>query len=464
VILGLQLLQEHLNALNINCPGTEKVLVECLELTDELAENAAVAVTTLNDLINYDKIETKTFTIEKKMVNVSSVAEKTVSLLAPQAKEKDVRILFESEEPHNLRVFGDSVKLAQVIRNLTSNALKFTPAKGTITVAGTVLLTPSPLLLLSSSSVHFESENIPQSSHRSVLFLNHQAAAVAPEMSQSGPYAEEAGHVVITVRDTGPGLSPEQQLTLFREGVQFNPNELQGGQGSGLGLWISREIVSLHGGTIAVTSEGLNQGSTFEVRLPLRRTFSLDELPSPSAVLRKLELSNFRSSQAPDPVRDISVASSAPVMHIAAASPVTHPSPPQSQTEPFFSPHDRHVLVVDDAPSNRKLVSRLLRSRGFVCHEAENGLQCVEKIFAAAVPYEFIVLDYEMPVLDGPSAARQLRENRYEILIIGVTGNVLPEDREFFLKQGANAVLPKPVNIDELLNKVSSLQADAARV
>jgi signal transduction histidine kinase len=151
VILGLQLLQEHLSSLNITTEVSEKVIVECLELTDELSENAAVAVTTLNDLINYDKIETKTFTIEKKMVNISSVAEKTVSLLAPQAKEKDVCILFESEEPNNLRVFGDSVKLAQVVRNLTSNALKFTPTQGTINVGGTLSLFPLPLTLFSLS-------------------------------------------------------------------------------------------------------------------------------------------------------------------------------------------------------------------------------------------------------------------------------------------------------------------------
>jgi CheY-like chemotaxis protein len=302
--------------------------------------------------------------------------------------------------------------------------------------------------------VKFQSQNIPQSSHRSVLFSNHQAAVIAPENYRSS--VEEAGQVVITVTDTGPGLSQEQQQTLFREGVQFNPNELQGGQGSGLGLWISREIVSLHGGTIAVTSEGLGKGSTFEVRLPLRRTFYLDDLPSPSAVLRKLELSKHRSLPASgtSPSRP----SAAAPQNTAAAASDSHPQP--AQMEPFFSPGERHVLVVDDAPSNRKLVSRLLRSRGFVCHEAENGLQCVEKMFAATVPYEFIVLDYEMPVMDGPSAARQLRENRFVLPIIGVTGNVLPEDREFFLKQGANAVLPKPVNIDDLLNKVNSLREE----
>jgi two-component system, sensor histidine kinase and response regulator len=136
VILGLQLLQEHITSLKMDS-DTEEVFTQCLELTDEIAENASVAISTLNDLINYDKIETKTFTIEKRMVNISAVVEKTVNLLSPQAKEKGVHIHFESPAVStNLRVFGDAIKLSQVVRNLVSNALKFTPEEGTVNVAG----------------------------------------------------------------------------------------------------------------------------------------------------------------------------------------------------------------------------------------------------------------------------------------------------------------------------------------
>jgi two-component system, sensor histidine kinase len=276
--------------------------------------------------------------------------------------------------------------------------------------------------------VRFESQTIPQTSHRSYLF-SHQP--IAPEIQEGG----NIGQVIITVKDTGPGLSPDQQLTLFREGVQFNPNQLQGGQGSGLGLWISREIVSLHGGVINVTSEGLGQGSCFDVRLPVRFANALDDLPSPSMNSQAQALGRYQQPLKPPPLDTVQ-------------------QPPSA----FFSPCERYVLVVDDAASNRKLVSRLLTKKGFVCHEAENGLKCVEKVLAGDVSYEFIVLDYEMPVMDGPSAARQLRESRVATLIIGVTGNVLPEDFDYFLKQGANAVLAKPVSIDDLLEKVRFLQ------
>jgi signal transduction histidine kinase len=136
------------------------LLVECQELVGELDGNSSLAVTTLNDLINYDKIETKTFSIDKKPVDMWSVVEKTVNLLTLQAKEKRVTFRLKSQllnptsfssipdarniNLKNLRVIGDVMKLGQVIRNLVSNALKFTPAEGKVLITGTVL--PSPPL------------------------------------------------------------------------------------------------------------------------------------------------------------------------------------------------------------------------------------------------------------------------------------------------------------------------------
>jgi two-component system, sensor histidine kinase len=224
------------------------------------------------------------------------------------------------------------------------------------------------------------------------------------------------GKIVITVSDTGPGLSPEQLLSLFKEGVQFNPNELQAGQGSGLGLWISKEIVALHHGTITARSDGLGTGTTFEVVLPI---LCLDE-----------------------------------TYFSARSNRCFFPTPNHRKPHVIDAGFDRYVLVVDDASSNRKLVSRLLKSKGFICHEAENGQECVDKVLAGDHPYEFILLDYEMPVLDGPSAARRLREEKYDLLIIGVTGNVLPEDKAHFIRQGADLVMPKPLDIDELLQNI----------
>jgi hypothetical protein len=126
---------------------------ECLGLIDDLDENSSVAVTTLNDLINYDKIETNTFAIEEKDVNIWSVIEKTVGPLTLQAKEKNIELSLVTRvadddvnlDVNSLRVVGDSIKLGQVIRNLVSNALKFTPPHGEVKISGLTLLSALPL-------------------------------------------------------------------------------------------------------------------------------------------------------------------------------------------------------------------------------------------------------------------------------------------------------------------------------
>ena len=229
------------------------------------------------------------------------------------------------------------------------------------------------------------------------------------------------GKIIFTVSDNGPGLSLDQQQSLFGEGVQFNPNELQAGQGSGLGLWISKEIIKLHDGHIAVRSAGLGCGATFEVHLPIH---SIDDCYATSGANRVKLTPTHRAKE--------------------------------FHTLPSFSAC--HVLIVDDAASNRKILSRLLKSKGFICHEAENGQECVDKVLAGEYPYEIILLDYEMPVMNGPTAARRLREEKCDLLIIGVTGNVLPEDKEHFICHGANEVLCKPVNIGELFRCIKEYQ------
>jgi CheY-like chemotaxis protein len=267
---------------------------------------------------------------------------------------------------------------------------------------------------LSLSTAHYEPIEVPVTTP-SRLIISKDRYDLSPHLDTN--LAEiPIGYVTITVTDSGPGLSEDQQHALFHQGVQFNANQLQAGQGSGLGLWISKEIINLHHGHIRVMSDGLGCGSTFEVKVPV--------------VLREK------------------------IMNSEPKCSVTYPNLKQTSTSPDGT--QGHVLVVDDAASNRKIVSRLLKSKGFICHEAENGQECVDMVLAGEHPYEFILLDYEMPVLNGPSAARQLRDQKCELLIIGVTGNVLPEDKAHFMSQGADLVMTKPLDIDALFSEFTS--------
>jgi len=137
---------------------------------------------------------------------------------------------------------GDLNKLEQVIRNFIGNAVKFTPTKGKISVTATV------------------SMNEKERSDNNNSNIN------SPTQSQS--FVQKAGMLRLAVTDTGAGISSENQKHLFQQYTQFNAAKLQGGKGSGLGLWISKAIIDMHDGKVGAYSAGEGTGSTFYFEIP----------------------------------------------------------------------------------------------------------------------------------------------------------------------------------------------------
>jgi CheY-like chemotaxis protein len=361
----------------------------------------------LNDLLNYDKIEQGTLNLCLEILPIWELIEKAVMEFKVPASSKKVglNVAFGLETRttprahhlpshiRSLKVAGDPVRLLQVVRNLMSNALKFTPAQGSIRVQAIYLPNSEDTL-----EEHFELRE-----GQIVIGYNR-------------------GSLRVRVIDTGAGMSKDQVDDLFQEGVQFNANELQAGGGSGLGLYIAKGIVSQHSGNLSASSEGLDRGTAFEMTLPL------------------LEITTSNDSDTESDVED--------GMHGSGTNTITNHSLrlPKSKLK---------VLVVDDVKSNRKLLRRILENKGHECDEAVDGQECIDMVRKAGeeeMPYDSILLDYEMPGMDGPTAAKEIRCTLldYETNIVGVTGNVLPEDIDFFKKCGANDVLSKPVKIVDL--------------
>ena len=236
-----------------------------------------------------------------------------------------------------------------------------------------------------------------------------------------------AGSVRISVTDSGAGLSEDQLAQICSEGVQFNANELQAGGGSGLGLYISKGLAQQHGGTLTVTSPGLGLGSTFTLELPLFKS----EHHSMHHTLTDSSVSTSPSGQR----RFSSDGSSLNDLESAGGSPRAV----------------QRVLVVDDANSNRKLLMRILTAKGYTCTGAEDGQQAIDaymRLKSEGLYLDAIVMDFEMPVMNGPTATKVIRDLGCMCFIAGVTGNVLPHDVDYFKKQGANVVIAKPLNID----------------
>ena len=261
--------------------------------------------------------------------------------------------------------------------------------------------------------------------------------------------APRCGSICVSVTDSGAGLSPQQLSEICSEGVQFNANQLQAGQGSGLGLFISKGLTEQHGGVLQVFSEGLGRGATFCMELPLYRS-ELDTRGVSSGSVRVKPANNSALSAAPN------------VVHCTYSEQI-----PEAGEKLSKEQHDCRVLVVDDAASNRKLLMRILRAKGYVVSEATNGQEAVDlytRLRAEGEIVDAILMDFEMPVLDGPGATEKLRELGCNCFIAGVTGNVLPADIALFQQAGANSVLAKPLNIETFESVFKSHRAvpDAA--
>ena len=189
-----------------------------------------------------------------------------------------------------------------------------------------------------------------------------------------------AGSFVFVVRDTGAGISKENLTSLFTEGVQFHAHLLQCGGGSGLGLWITKGISELHGGTITGHSDGEGLGSVFTFRLPARVNKSQSYIDS-----------NLSLSQSASQHRQTDKTKS----QTAVVDDV------QRLKMTFSGLGMSRVLVVDDAPSSRKIVCRLLRLAGCEHVEAVHGQDSIDKYKDPSIfptPPDLILMDYEMPM------------------------------------------------------------------
>jgi len=229
-----------------------------------------------------------------------------------------------------------------------------------------------------------------------------------------------SGYVQVDVVDSGAGLSGEDLQPLLQDRSQFDLDKLQSGQGSGLGLYMSKGIAEQHGGYVDVSSKGFGQGTCFTLVLPL---YKIPESDLPERLKDRKDLEQDGKSDGP-------------LTDVEAYKDVV-----------------LRILVVDDVKICRKLMARLLKTKNHVCEEAENGLRAVEMVQAAmqkGTPYDVVLLDCEMPVMKGPEAAREMRKIGFNSFIAGVTGNVLPEDVQFFKESGADCVLGKPLNLSDL--------------
>jgi len=336
------------------------------------------ALDVVNDLLDPQRPLGQQTKIRLEPVVVRDLTNIIYQILAPQFERKRLNFLVEIDADVPDIILTDPMKLKQVILNLLTNAGKFTRH-------GTIRL------------------------HWSLL----------------PPGTADANPLRIAVEDTGPGLDANEIASLFRPFQRLANVHTRDEEGTGLGLFISRDIVQALGGQLLVDSQK-GRGSCFFILLPLRLPENL-----------VLAGSGFRSViDGPAQVRGMS------------------PSDPGARRLAGL-----RILLAEDYPSLRHCLREILETHGATVFAAASGEEALALM--AIHPIEMVLMDMTMPGIGGLEAARRIRrdhrpDHRYDQLpIIGMTGDVFLETENSLLKAGMNRVLIKPVDTEDLLDTLS---------
>ncbi len=241
-----------------------------------------------------------------------------------------------------------------------------------------------------------------------IKFTHH--GSVTTSLSTS-PLPEDPNrfHVRFSVADTGIGISSEKIESIFKPFSQADTSTTRKFGGTGLGLSISQRLSQMMGGDLTATSQ-LGVGTTFVAEFVFPKP---DSEPQETTV----------ETEKPKPAELVS---------------------PEQQAR---------ILVVDDSPDNRRLLGFLLKKNGYPCDYAVNGREAVDlalKAWKQNTPYAVILMDMQMPILDGYSATTELRDAGYQYPVLALTAHAMSHDREKCINAGCDDFLTKPIDRSKL--------------
>jgi two-component system CheB/CheR fusion protein len=315
----------------------------------------------LDDLLEVSRVTENKIELRKRVVDLQQVLGEAVDAVRPLMQARGIRFELESA-PEPLFVEGDPTRLQQIQVNLLSNATKYTEPGGHVVVRA----------------------------------------------------GREGDAAVIRVSDDGVGIAKDMQDSVFDLFVQSSRTLDRSAGGLGVGLTLARSLVTMHGGTISVHSDGEGTGSEFVVRLP------------------------------------------------SVAGPATD-TPRGGRGLPTFPIHAR-VLLVEDNDDSRDLMCQLLEKAGFVCKTAATGTAALA-LMRESCP-DIAILDVGLPEMDGYELARRIRDDATcaHTILIAVTGYGRASDHAASREAGFDGHLVKPVNVEHLLGLLASFREGSASI
>jgi signal transduction histidine kinase/CheY-like chemotaxis protein len=323
---------------------------------EKINNSAKMLLAIINDILDVSKMESGKLTIDKHNFNIYKMVRSSIDLVRFSAKKKGLKLNIEYSSDMPKRLYGDSLRVSQVLNNLLSNAVKFTE-KGEISLS------------------------IKKIKHNLFRF---------------------------EVKDTGIGLTPEEQNRLFKPFSQADGSTTRNYGGTGLGLTISKQLVELMQGKLWVESSP-NRGSSFIFEIELKEIKESKE---------HIEDYNHSRYQEIPLQKDINLLKK------------------------------MQILLVEDNPINQEIITGLLENSNIELDIASNGKEGIERFEHKR--YALILMDIQMPVMDGYEASRIIRKKDKEIPIIALSANAMKEDMEKSKSHGMNTHLNKPIDVEKL--------------
>lgn len=332
----------------------------------------------IDDILDFSKIEAGKLEVRPEVASIKKMIESVHNLFTGSASSKGLLLKHSTDPQISAAVLVDPVRLRQILNNFISNALKFTPRGGTIEVKAELI-----------------------------------------------ERADGKDRVRFSVKDTGIGISAEQQRQLFQPFSQAESDTTRRYGGTGLGLTICRRLAGMMGGAVEMVSE-LGKGTTMILTL-------------------SLPIADPKDLTTTDPEGTQNLLSTTTRMRRMA------PSVSQAETEGTL------VLLVDDHPTNRALFARQVHTLGYAAETAENGVEALDKWKSGR--FGIVITDCNMPEMDGYELARSIRRlesasGGKRIPIIACTANALEGEAETCFAAGMDDYIAKPIELTELLKKL----------
>ena len=327
--------------------------------------------TLVNDILDFAKLKNQGVILHKKAVDLRVLVDIVITLSRPLVGNKP--LTFHNNVPENLpAVYADEDRLLQILHNLIGNAVKFT---------------------------------------------DEGSVSVCAELKDD--------QILVQIADTGIGIAAEQLNNIFQPFHQVDGRAERVYGGTGLGLSITKQLVELHGGTLAVQSDTV-RGSVFSFSLPLSLELPVTKAVEESAFVVPVDFTET------------------PTTELNESRQIRH-----------GQPHQGHILVVDDDSVNRLVLVNHLALRNYRVTEAASGEEAIALVKEHG-DIDLVLLDIMMPKMSGYETCKRLRESyrTYELPIIFLTARSQTQDLVMGFEVGANDYLTKPITKEELLARV----------